>query len=139
MCSQEKYLVEDFLLGKSRFVHQCHRVCMSEPLDKFIIAVIVANTITLAMDYQGISEQQIEHLAIANIVFSSIFALEMILKLIGETPLTEACVDAVGVDYHFPFLLLLRRIVAVFVHFRIRVARLRQELLQFVRRDHCDA
>lgn len=52
----------------------------------FITSVIVANTITMCMVYEGASETYLMVLDIFNIVFVAIFTMEAILKLIGLGP-----------------------------------------------------
>ncbi len=47
------------------------------------LQVVVLNTIALAMDRYGISEELENSLSTANIVFSTMFGLEMAVKLAG--------------------------------------------------------
>ena len=83
IASKEKNKVEQFLLGKPRIVHLCYRIVLTKWFENFIIGVIVGNTVTLSMDYYGITQDLQNNLATANIVFSTIFGLEMVLKLTG--------------------------------------------------------
>ena len=55
----------------------------SKLFDNLIILVIVGNTITLSMDFYEMPDSLTEDLAVANIIFSTAFGLEMALKLIG--------------------------------------------------------
>ena len=52
----------------------------------FITAVIVANTITMCMDYYGASENYLFVLDVCNLIFVVIFTMEAVLKLIGLGP-----------------------------------------------------
>ena len=79
--------MEDFLHGKPKFVWHCNTLVNSKFFENFVIAVVVGNTVTLSMDYYGITEQLVNNLAIANIVFSTMFGLEMALKLTGTLTL----------------------------------------------------
>ena len=45
---------------------------------------VVCNTVTLAMDYYMIPDSLVNILSILNVIFSSIFLGEMVLKLVGE-------------------------------------------------------
>jgi hypothetical protein len=45
---------------------------------------VVCNTVTLAMDYYMIPDSLVDILSILNVVFSSVFLTEMVLKLVGE-------------------------------------------------------
>lgn len=56
----------------------------------FITGVIVANTITMCMDFYGASETYLYVLEVCNNVFVAIFTMEAILKLI-----------AYGLTYYF--------------------------------------
>jgi hypothetical protein len=49
--------------------------------------VVVLNTIALAMDRYGISDQTLTALSRANIVFSTVFGVEMLIKIAGAWPL----------------------------------------------------
>ncbi len=84
--------------GKPPFVHWCNRVVKTAWFDNFIIAVIVGNTLTLSMDYYNMPDDLIANLAIANIVFSTVFLAEMVLKLTG------ACLCALCRDGSAPLL-----------------------------------
>ena len=46
-----------------------------------MIAVIVANTVVLAMAYPGMPQQYADDLNMANIIFTFIFLAEMIIKV----------------------------------------------------------
>ena len=48
-----------------------------------IVAIVIANTITLSIDHYGISDSMSSQIAVANAVFSALFGLEMVLKLTG--------------------------------------------------------
>ena len=83
MCRKRRALKLRYLTNKPQFVHLCYHATVSKYLDYFIIAVIIANTATLSVDYYGIPPSVQNGLAIANIVFSTLFGAEMALKLIG--------------------------------------------------------
>lgn len=48
------------------------------------LSQVVCNTVTLAMDYYMIPDSTVNILSILNVVFSSVFLAEMVLKLVGE-------------------------------------------------------
>ena len=75
---------QEYLRNKPWIVHACYRICCSKYLDALIVLVIVANTITLSIDYYGIPASTVSQLGIANIIFSTIFGVEMVLKLVGR-------------------------------------------------------
>lgn len=50
----------------------------------FIMVIIVANTIVMCMEYHGMSQTYEENLFIANVAFTGIFIVEMMLKMIAD-------------------------------------------------------
>ena len=58
----------------------------SRVFDKFILGTIVANTITLIIDFYGAPKVFKDFLHYSNIVFVIIFSLEIILRCIGLGP-----------------------------------------------------
>ena len=78
--------MEDFLHGKPKFVWHCNTLVNSKFFENFVIAVVVGNTVTLSMDYYGIPQSTVYKLTLANIVFSTVFGAEMVLKNLGMGP-----------------------------------------------------
>lgn len=56
---------------------------MSDPFDIFIIAIILINTVFLAVEHEDMGEKLTSVLDWGNTIFTFMFAAEMILKLIG--------------------------------------------------------
>ena len=54
----------------------------TSPFNYFIQTIILANAVAMGMDAYGTSDEQRRNLAIANLVFTSVFALEMAIKLV---------------------------------------------------------
>ena len=63
-----------------------HRVVSSKAFDAFITVFIVLNTITLAMEFYDMSDGLKLALEICNYIFSTVFLLEMVMKLWGLGP-----------------------------------------------------
>ena len=76
---------EQYLAGKHEVFRLASRLIHHRFFDNFCVAVVFANVVTLSMDYHGIPESTLARLAQANIVFSTMFLLEMVLKLIGTS------------------------------------------------------
>ena len=55
----------------------------NKKFELFVTLLIILNTISLAVEFDHMPQEMIDVLAIVNYVFTGIFALEMILKLIG--------------------------------------------------------
>ena len=72
-----------YLRGKPKLVHLFFRAAISRHLDALVITVIIANTITLSMDYYGASPGAESMLNAANAAFTAVFATEVAVKLIG--------------------------------------------------------
>jgi hypothetical protein len=85
----EKNRVEAFLRDKPWFVHACYNIITTSLFDHFMIAVIVGNTVTLSLDHYGISDSMMDNLAVANVVFTALFATEMALKVFGELAVVQ--------------------------------------------------
>lgn len=73
-----------YLHGKPRFVLAVHNLVRHRFFDNFIIAVVITNTVTLAITHYGMSSHLEWQLSVANLVFTFIFVAELVLKLIGE-------------------------------------------------------
>ena len=73
-----------YLEHKPWIVHACNRVVNLKLVQSFLIVVIVVNTLALSADHYTIAPATIAKLNIANTVFSCIFGLEMLLKLLGR-------------------------------------------------------
>ena len=58
----------------------CYSLCMNESFDYFMISVILLNTVFMFLSHQGMSSGLARLLTTSNIVFTSIFVAEMILK-----------------------------------------------------------
>jgi hypothetical protein len=86
MAVQEHTASEAYLSGKPRVLRWCSVLVRQTAFDYFIIAVITANIVALAYDHHGISDAAVEQLSAANIAFSIVFGLEMVLKVAG-TPI----------------------------------------------------
>jgi len=63
-----------------------NRAVLSWPFQAVILAAIVANTVTLAMDRYGVSAGEDFALEAVNVGLTALFALEMLLKLVGLGP-----------------------------------------------------
>lgn len=68
---------------KNAFRKFFYTVSISKPFELFISSIIMLNTILLCMDYAGASEQYNDILAKINIPFCVVFAVEVVIKLIG--------------------------------------------------------
>ena len=75
-----------YLSGKPAFFRVCHWLINSRWFDWLIVAVVIGNTVTLSMDYYGIPQSTVYKLTLANIVFSTVFGAEMVLKNLGMGP-----------------------------------------------------
>ena len=78
-----------YLEHKPWIVHACNRVVNLKLVQSFLIVVIVVNTLALSADHYTIAPATIAKLNIANTVFSCIFGLEMLLKLLGRLGCTD--------------------------------------------------
>ena len=64
----------------------CFRLAISTIFDSIILLVIFVNTVCLAIEYPGMSEEFKEQLKWLNIWFGFIFIFELIVKMIGFGP-----------------------------------------------------
>ncbi len=78
--------------------------------DYFITGIIMANTITMCMDYEGASEQYLQILDILNLIFVVIFTSEAVLKLIGLGPTYYFYIDW----NKFDFTVVIMSLVSIF-------------------------
>lgn len=58
----------------------------SSKMENFIISIIICNLITMALSFEGMSDDLIEVLDTINLIFTAIFILEAIMKLIANGP-----------------------------------------------------
>jgi len=65
------------------FITFCNKVALSDRFSNFVLIVILANTVVLAMQWPGMSESLIASLETINLGFTIFFMVEMVLKLIG--------------------------------------------------------
>lgn len=69
---------------KNPVVVFCYNILLNQFFDAFIIFIIVLNTIALALDkYPAQNDKVLETLTFLNLVFTIIFTIEALLKLIG--------------------------------------------------------
>lgn len=61
----------------------CFRLARSSTLRLFALVLIIGNTIVLAMEHHGMSDSFATSLEISNLVFTALFALELVVKLYG--------------------------------------------------------
>ena len=80
-----------YLKDKPWLVHACFHLNKNTWFEVFMIFVIIANTVTLSVDYYGIPQSTVEVLNIANVIFSTLFAGEMLIKLFGEGVWIKSC------------------------------------------------
>ena len=66
-----------------QFARKIYFLCELPAFNRFILFLILLNTIFLAMEHHGMSDTLAYFLEIANIMLTSLFALEMLLKIIG--------------------------------------------------------
>ncbi len=59
-------------------------IMQSKFADNFIIIVIIMNMMTMAIDYEGSPQTLTDNLDILNLIFTSVFILEFIFKLIAN-------------------------------------------------------
>mmetsp|Transcript_77480 Transcript_77480/g.136679 ORF Transcript_77480/g.136679 Transcript_77480/m.136679 type:complete len:1876 (-) Transcript_77480:848-6475(-) len=71
------------LPGKSKLEQLSFRMSTSKVFDYFIATCIILNTVVLAADHYDITEEFQHALSAANLVFSSIFIVEAVLKIIA--------------------------------------------------------
>jgi hypothetical protein len=65
-------------------VKVCLRMAMNPYFDTFILFVIILNTICQALDkYPSLDDSVLDFLSKANLVFTSIFTIEVLIKMIG--------------------------------------------------------
>ncbi|XP_053346771.1 voltage-dependent P/Q-type calcium channel subunit alpha-1A [Clarias gariepinus] len=69
--------------NKQTFQYRMWEFVVSPPFEYTIMAMIALNTIVLMMKYDGASKFYEDMLAILNIVFTSLFSLECVLKIIA--------------------------------------------------------
>ena len=75
-----------YLDGKPFVVHLCLRVSQSVWLEATIIITILCNTVTLSLDHYGMSPTVTDQLAVANVVFSVVFCVELLVRVVGTGP-----------------------------------------------------
>ena len=73
--------VENIKIGKVSFFLE--KIVQSSLFNAFITFCLITNTIVLSLDRYPISPQESQIYDLLNIIFTGIFALEMILKLFG--------------------------------------------------------
>jgi len=61
----------------------CNRLSLSENFGWFVLIVIMANTVVLAIEWPGMSKQLEDDLERINLGFSIFFIVEMVVKLLG--------------------------------------------------------
>eukprot|EP00939_MAST-03C_sp_MAST-3C-sp1_P000527 g527.t1 len=69
--------------SSSSLVRQLHHVVKTTWFDMFIVACILLNTVTLSMDRYDQPRAESDALEVVNFILAIIFAVEMILKIIG--------------------------------------------------------
>ena len=72
-------------------MHACFRLAISPYVDTLVFLAIVANTITLSMDSYGAPLSMTSSLNTANVVFTAVFAAELVVKLIGGYRAPPCC------------------------------------------------
>lgn len=75
-----------YLQGKPRFIHELHRIVVAKLFNWIIVLAIVANTVVLGLEHHGMSDTMADQLETANLVFTAVFAVEMVLKVAGLGP-----------------------------------------------------
>ena len=68
------------------FREYCYRFVINKYFTYFMVFVIFANIITMAMIYEGMSDEYEFGLNVANAIFMGIFVVEMVLKLVALGP-----------------------------------------------------
>lgn len=63
--------------------YRCFLVVTHKAFSNFFLACIILNTVALAMEYDGMSAQYSQVLSDFNLVFTALFAAELVVKLIG--------------------------------------------------------
>eukprot|EP00808_Paulinella_micropora_P023985 g29760.t1 len=69
--------------GSCPLVLRCFQLVENTWFQAFILFVIVLNTVVLGLEHYEMSQQLIDFMEISNLVFTSIFFVEMILKMIA--------------------------------------------------------
>ncbi len=72
------------LEGKSKWRRDLHTALTAPAFDAAIVCVVLGNTVALALDHEGASDEQRARLALANVCFAGAFTLELGAKLVGE-------------------------------------------------------
>jgi hypothetical protein len=67
----------------SCFVMRVRSIVLTAPFDRAVMMVILANTIGLASSYAGMSFEYAVGLEVAELVFTALFTLEMIMKIVA--------------------------------------------------------
>jgi hypothetical protein len=75
------------------------RVCDSKLFENLIVVMILANTITLAMEHAGMSDGFVDFLKGCNYAFTIIFVLEMLVKMAGLTLNVAQCVRSLAAPF----------------------------------------
>eukprot|EP00484_Ammonia_sp_Unknown_P007624 CAMPEP_0197073220 /NCGR_PEP_ID=MMETSP1384-20130603/210494_1 /TAXON_ID=29189 /ORGANISM="Ammonia sp." /LENGTH=1825 /DNA_ID=CAMNT_0042512053 /DNA_START=142 /DNA_END=5619 /DNA_ORIENTATION=+ len=71
---------------KPMFIRWLHWVSTSEWFEKSVIFLILVNTIFLAIHWPGMTSELKEGLNICNVIFTVLFTIELVIKLIGLGP-----------------------------------------------------
>lgn len=69
---------------RSWLVRTCKWVCKHSNFEKLFLLAIVGNTITMAAQHHGMSQQMTDILYICNLVFTVLFTVEMLIMQIGQ-------------------------------------------------------
>lgn len=64
--------------------NKIQRLVESPQFGTFIMLVIIGNTISMMCAYHGMPKQMEDDLFIANLVFTAIFVVEMLLKMVAD-------------------------------------------------------
>ena len=70
-------------IPKHRLQYRVWWFVTSQPFEYFIFVLILCNTITLAMGFHNQPDEYTEALDVLNLIFSSAFAVECVLKLMA--------------------------------------------------------
>lgn len=71
---------------KSGLSYRCYQLCTSAPFENFILLLITINTVTLMMKWHNQSDEVKGILKIVNVIFTSLFTFECLLKIIAYGP-----------------------------------------------------
>ncbi|GAX82517.1 hypothetical protein CEUSTIGMA_g9944.t1 [Chlamydomonas eustigma] len=76
-------LTKKYKRPSGRFRLSVYRVIMTERFEKIMMCIIIANLLPLFMSYQGESDTWAAGLDVVNVVFTSLYVMEMVLKWIS--------------------------------------------------------